>query len=86
MFRIGQGKFHKGLKIAFEIADVETALTGGEGWHNNHHEDQASASVQHRWWELDPNYYIIKTLEWMGLATHIVPPRWKRQAGRQAAE
>jgi fatty-acid desaturase len=62
------------------------AITGGEGWHNNHHEDQASASVQHRWWELDPNYYIIKSLEWTGLATHVIPPRWKRQSARPAAE
>ena len=23
-------------------------LANGEGWHNNHHHDQASASVQHR--------------------------------------
>jgi stearoyl-CoA desaturase (delta-9 desaturase) len=59
------------------------ALTGGEGWHNNHHEDQASASVQHNWWEVDSNYYIIKTLEFLGLATHVIPPRRKRQATRQ---
>ena len=25
-------------------------LTVGEGWHNNHHHDQASASNQHKWW------------------------------------
>jgi fatty-acid desaturase len=62
------------------------ALTGGEGWHNNHHEDQASASVQHRWWELDPNYYIIKSLEWVGLASHVVPPRRVRLAGRATAD
>jgi stearoyl-CoA desaturase (delta-9 desaturase) len=50
-------------------------ITGGEGWHNNHHHDPTSASVQHRWWELDPNYYIIKSLEWVGLATHVKPIR-----------
>jgi stearoyl-CoA desaturase (delta-9 desaturase) len=61
------------------------ALTGGEGWHNNHHEDQASASVQHNWWEVDSNYYIIKALEWMGLATNVIPPRRKRQVARQGA-
>lgn len=53
-------------------------ITGGEGWHNNHHHDPSSASVQHRWWELDLNYYIIKTLEWVGLATHVVPPKHRR--------
>jgi len=28
-------------------------LTVGEGWHNHHHEDPSSASVQHRWWEIE---------------------------------
>lgn len=50
-------------------------ITGGEGWHNNHHHDPTSASVQHRWWEIDLNYYIIKTLEFVGLATDVVEPR-----------
>jgi len=48
-------------------------ITGGEGWHNNHHQDPTSATVQHRWWEFDLNYYIIKSLEWIGLVTHVVP-------------
>ncbi|HVA49819.1 MAG TPA: fatty acid desaturase [Pirellulales bacterium] len=48
-------------------------ITGGEGWHNNHHHDPTSASVQHRWWELDLNFYIIKCLEWLGLAKDVVP-------------
>lgn len=61
------------------------ALTGGEGWHNNHHHDQASASVQDHWWEIDSNYYIIKCLEWAGLATQVVPPRRQRQARRAVA-
>jgi len=54
-------------------------LTGGEGWHNNHHADPASASVQHRWWEFDPNYYVIRLFGLMGLATDIVLPREKRK-------
>jgi len=56
-------------------------LTVGEGWHNNHHHDQASASNQHRWWELDVSYYEIKALEWMGLAWDVVPPRHLRPRG-----
>jgi fatty-acid desaturase len=48
-------------------------LTGGEGWHNNHHADQAAATLQTRWWELDLNYYFIKLLELVGLATDVVP-------------
>jgi fatty-acid desaturase len=54
-------------------------LTGGEGWHNNHHADPASASVQHRWWELDPNYYVIRFFGFLGLATDIIRPRVQRK-------
>lgn len=54
-------------------------LTVGEGWHNNHHHDPASASNQHRWWELDISYYEIKLLEKLGLASKVLPPRHKRR-------
>ena len=54
-------------------------LTVGEGWHNNHHHDPASACNQHRWWELDVSYYEIKALEKLGLAKKVLPPRHKRQ-------
>ncbi len=57
-----------------------TLLTAGEGWHNNHHQDPASASVQHRFWEIDINYYVIRLFGLVGLATHIVKPRSQRQA------
>ena len=59
-------------------------LTVGEGWHNNHHYDPASASNQHRWWELDITYYEIKLLEWLGLATNVIPPKHRRRAARAA--
>ncbi len=54
-------------------------LTFGEGWHNNHHEDPASASLQHRWWEFDICYYEILLLKRLGLARDIIPPRAMRQ-------
>ncbi len=54
-------------------------LAVGEGWHNNHHADPASASVQHRWWELDISYYQIRLLEFLGLATDVRLPRHKRR-------
>jgi stearoyl-CoA desaturase (delta-9 desaturase) len=54
-------------------------FASGEGWHNNHHHDPASASVQHKWWEFDPTYYHIKVLEWLGLAHRVIRPRFKRQ-------
>lgn len=54
-------------------------LANGEGWHNNHHADPASATVQIRWWEIDPVFYVIKLLEFVGLAKNVVPPRHVRQ-------
>ena len=56
-----------------------TLLTAGEGWHNNHHADPSSASNQHRWWEIDLNYYVIRMFGALGLAHDIIPPRHVRQ-------
>ena len=62
-------------------------LALGEGWHNNHHHDPASASNQHRWWEIDLTYYHIKLLEKLGLATKVIPPRHlRREASRRRRE
>ncbi len=57
-------------------------ITGGEGWHNNHHADQSAASVQHRWWEFDPNYYVIQALQACGLASHVIKaaPQRRRES------
>lgn len=55
-------------------------ITGGEGWHNNHHHDPRSASVQHKWWEFDLNYYFIKGLARIGLATNVVLPTTSKKA------
>ena len=55
-------------------------VAAGEGWHNNHHHDAASASVQHRWWEFDLTFYTIVALERMGLARNVIRPRHARQA------
>lgn len=54
----------------------------GEGWHNNHHHDPASASVQHRWWEFDLSYYEIRLLQMIGLARNVTQPRHIRHAKR----
>ena len=32
-------------------------LTGGEGWHNNHHAHPVSAKHGQAWYEVDPNYW-----------------------------
>jgi stearoyl-CoA desaturase (delta-9 desaturase) len=46
-------------------------LTGGEGWHNNHHAHPVSARHGLAWYEFDPNYYAIWLLEKMGLARKV---------------
>jgi stearoyl-CoA desaturase (delta-9 desaturase) len=60
-------------------------LTVGEGWHNNHHEDPSSASVQHKWWEIDISYYEIKLLERLGLASEVIAPRHTRHQQKTKA-
>jgi len=49
-------------------------LAFGEGWHNNHHAFPGRARHGHRWWELDNTWLTIRALEWLGLATDVVPP------------
>lgn len=46
-------------------------LTGGEGWHNNHHAHPVSARHGLFWWELDPNFWGIWILAKLGLARGI---------------
>ena len=55
-------------------------LSNGEGWHNNHHIDPASACNRHRWWEFDSAYLYIRALECVGLVTDVIRPRCHRQA------
>jgi stearoyl-CoA desaturase (Delta-9 desaturase) len=37
-------------------------ITGGEGWHNNHHYLPASARQGFTWWEIDPTWYLLRGL------------------------
>jgi stearoyl-CoA desaturase (delta-9 desaturase) len=46
-------------------------ITGGEGWHNNHHAHPVSASHGMAWYELDFNYWGIRLLGFLGLAKKI---------------
>jgi len=46
-------------------------LTGGEGWHNNHHAHPVSARHGLAWYEVDVNYYGIWILRRLGLASHV---------------
>jgi stearoyl-CoA desaturase (delta-9 desaturase) len=49
-------------------------FTMGEGWHNNHHAYQASVRQGFRWWEIDPTFYIIKVLSWIGVVWDLKTP------------
>lgn len=37
-------------------------IAAGEGWHNNHHQDQRNPNMRHKWWEIDPGFWIIKLI------------------------
>lgn len=47
-------------------------ISNGEGWHNNHHADQRSASHGHKWWELDVTHWTICGLESLGIVKDVV--------------
>jgi stearoyl-CoA desaturase (delta-9 desaturase) len=46
-------------------------MTGGEGWHNNHHAHPVSARHGLAWYEYDPNFWGIWLLSKLGLARDI---------------
>jgi stearoyl-CoA desaturase (delta-9 desaturase) len=46
----------------------------GEGWHNNHHAFQASAKHGIEWWQVDLTYWVINSLEKLGLASEVNRP------------
>jgi len=66
-------------------------ITMGEGWHNNHHYYQRAASQGFFWWEIDPTFYVLRALSWVGLVwdLHTPPPHvrdsnWIAQAPAKA--
>ncbi len=46
-------------------------LTFGEGWHNNHHAHPASARHGLAWYEFDPSWILIRTLQFFGIASDV---------------
>jgi stearoyl-CoA desaturase (delta-9 desaturase) len=48
-------------------------LTGGEGWHNNHHRYQSAARQGFRWWQLDTTYYVLWLLARLGIVHELRP-------------
>jgi sn-1 stearoyl-lipid 9-desaturase len=61
-------------------------LTWGEGWHNNHHAHPVSARHGLAWYEIDINYYGIKTLELLGLAWDVKTARLSHAAAHLPQE
>jgi len=55
-------------------------LTFGEGWHNNHHAHPTSARHGFKWYEIDLNWWGIRTLQFVGLASSIKRVRFKKSA------
>ena len=60
-------------------------VSGGEGWHNNHHANPVSARHGLAWYEIDPNYWGIWLLAKLGLARKIHVAKFDR-ANPQPAE
>ena len=52
-------------------------ITLGEGWHNNHHFFPGSVRQGFTKWELDPTYWGLKMMSYMGLVSDLAPiPAW----------
>jgi stearoyl-CoA desaturase (delta-9 desaturase) len=61
-------------------------LAMGEGWHNNHHAFPSSARHGLRWWEFDPSWLLIKTLQTVGLARDVrVPDKQRLESKKRKA-
>jgi stearoyl-CoA desaturase (delta-9 desaturase) len=53
-------------------------ISGGEGWHNNHHAHPVSAKHGLAWYEIDPNFYGIWLMSKLGLAKKIQVAKFDR--------
>lgn len=61
-------------------------LTAGEGLHNNHHAAPTSARLSHRWFEVDPGWWVIRSLTWVRLAkVRLSAPKLLSEAAREPA-
>ncbi len=53
---------------------VIALVTGGEGWHNNHHYLPASARQGFVWWEIDPTWYALRVLALLHVVRDLKDP------------
>ena len=49
-------------------------FTMGEGWHNNHHAYQSSVRQGFKRWEIDPTFYLLRALSWIGVVWDLKTP------------
>ena len=49
-------------------------LSGGEGWHNNHHRYAVCTRQGFKWWEVDLTYYILRVLQKLKIVWDIREP------------
>lgn len=52
-------------------------LSGGEFWHAEHHNEQRSARLGRKWWQLDPGWWVIFFAEKMGWVWDVRRPGQK---------
>lgn len=55
------------------------ALAFGEGWHNTHHAFPTSARHGLRWWQIDVSYWVIRSMNVLGLAWNLKLPTAEAQ-------
>jgi stearoyl-CoA desaturase (Delta-9 desaturase) len=48
-------------------------MTGGEGWHNNHHRYPWATRQGFRWWQVDMTYYVLRALQAAGIVRDLRP-------------
>lgn len=54
-------------------------LAFGEGWHNTHHAFPTSARHGLRWWQIDVSYWVIRSMNVLGLAWNLKLPTAEAQ-------
>ena len=50
-------------------------IAWGENWHGNHHDQQSSARHGFKWYEIDPAWYVIWAMRFVGIVWAVVLPK-----------
>lgn len=58
-------------------------VSSGEGFHNNHHAFPTSARHGLEWWQFDLSWYVIRTMQAMGLAWNVKVPTQDQKAAKR---